>query len=192
MFHSWCRNGRLIISRAYDFFRTSGPSVHWYKVVSDRAVLPKHYVIASLAIQNALPTYTNLMGRGLHGPNCCVLCNDGAETTTHLFFTCPYSRCVIGSVKSWVKLMHTSCNLKAILWLLRHHFEKDYWRAQLARSAIVASIYFIWTERNARIFTDVSSDPSVIIKKIKFHTSVRLFHIPNGRSEDSRLDYLLD
>lgn len=69
---SWCTDNKFIVTRAYDFFRTKGHLVNWHKVIWDTAALPKHSVIASLAIQNVLPTYAKFMERGFHGPSRCV------------------------------------------------------------------------------------------------------------------------
>lgn len=139
-----------------------------------------------------LPTYDNLMSRGFNGPNCCVLCDADFETANHFFFASSYSRTIIASIKQWVKLHHTSCNLKAIFWLLQHHFKGDRWRAHLARSAIIASIYFIWMERNARLFNNVSTAPTVTIKKIKSHISVRLLHGLDDQLDNAKFSFLLN
>lgn len=191
LFHTWCSAGKFLISRAYDFLRTRRPVVFWHPVAWNMAAIPKHSVILTLAAQNSLPTYDNIMCRGFFGPSRCILCGAHEETVAHLYFSCPFSRSILSAIKTWVKFMHNSYNLKQILWHLKRHYAKDKWRISLAQCAINASVYFIWLERNARLFANNFSSPQVLIRKIQFVTSVRMLHIPDARSEDARLDYLL-
>lgn len=155
--------------------------MNWHKVIWDAASIPRHSVIASLAIQNAIPTYAKLMERGLYGPNHCVLCGSSSENISHIFFACNFSREVICGIKQWVNLFHPTYNILMLVWILRTC------KAKFTHASILASIYFIWKERNDRIFGQRSSTSHSLIRNIKFHVSVRM-NVYNDCSEEDLLD----
>lgn len=61
LFRSWVSSDKFNVSRAYDFLRPKSTPCTWQKIVWNNAAVPKHSIISVLAIQNALPTYDNLV-----------------------------------------------------------------------------------------------------------------------------------
>lgn len=192
LLRTWVHDNKLKVDHVYDYLRNPGRNYAWYKTIWDSAVMPSHAVIAYFASVNALPTFSNLMSRGMHGPNICNLCGNGEDSTPHLFFSCPYSRMVLAPIKAWINLHHTSHNLQQILWLLKRHFRSDRWRHKLAKVAICATIYCLWGERNERIFKGTSNSHIAIIRKVKFLSAARMLPIHDHRDEEIRIGFMLD
>ncbi|XP_074263009.1 uncharacterized protein LOC141585846 [Silene latifolia] len=82
----WYKNRKFRVALAYDWFRSHGPPVLWFKALQGPAILPKHSVTAALAALGKLPTVDLLISRGMVLINRCTLCKQMAETQRHLFF----------------------------------------------------------------------------------------------------------
>ncbi|GAA0148996.1 hypothetical protein LIER_43032 [Lithospermum erythrorhizon] len=100
----------------------------------------------------------------------CLLCQ-GQETRQHLFFGIPFSSIV------WRKLLH---NLKEYHvpqtweaeaeWFMNKGMDKSFGE-RLRRMCAAAAIYYIWLERNRRIFYDTRQEAEVVA--VKFVYAVR-------------------
>ncbi|XP_074271076.1 uncharacterized protein LOC141594997 [Silene latifolia] len=65
------------------------------------------------------------------------------------------------------------------------------WRSKLARCSIAAVIYFLWQERNLRVFDGVSRDVSKLLTRIKYVVCVRMYAWSNGIFNSQMLQLLL-
>ncbi|XP_074290752.1 uncharacterized protein LOC141617454 [Silene latifolia] len=83
------KHGKFKAGLMYDLIRDSYDLVHWAPLVFDKVVAPKHSFMGMMALPNRLPTIDNLVQRGLHLLNRCVLCCNQGEDLEHLFFSCP-------------------------------------------------------------------------------------------------------
>lgn len=192
IFSSWFGDRGLSLAAAYSHFRGNSDRVYWAKVVWEKEAIPAHSVISVLALHNALLTYDNLRKRGVVGANCCLLCLKAAESSSHLFFSCQYSKQVISSIKDWAKINTSSANVRHLLWVLSRHFKSKSWKNKLAKVAIIASVYMIWKERNSRIFKNRGRSPAQLVRKIKYFVSVRMISCVNSLCMDDRMKLLLD
>lgn len=82
----------------------------------------------------------------------CCLCNTACEACEHLFFACPYSKEV------WKKVLAAmGCNrtprpwTSEWCWILRNCKGRRM-RKRKVLIAMEATVYFVWRERNTRIF----------------------------------------
>jgi len=117
-----------------------------------------------------IPTRDNLALRHILDPNAsllCVLCGRRPETSTHLFLHCNVSSLIWREILNWLESNFiTSYNLfvqyecwngkanskrlKKGFWLIWH-----------------ATLWLIWEERNARIFTNQRKEVEEIVDEIK-------------------------
>ncbi|XP_022018820.1 uncharacterized protein LOC110918847 [Helianthus annuus] len=93
---------------------------------------------------------------------CCLMCYENNDSHNHLFFECNYSTQV------WIKVcgkggMNTvSPEWEAIVsWLAARASSKSAINF-ISRLIVAASIYFVWQERNARIFKNQTRPPDVL------------------------------
>ncbi|KAJ9536739.1 hypothetical protein OSB04_un000124 [Centaurea solstitialis] len=98
-----------------------------------------------------------------HDPATCVFCGNGQDSHDHLFFMCSYTREVWQRVKHEVGLHGFPELWSDILILLADNRGP---RRKVQKLALVGSVYFIWMERNRRLFRDLSVAPIQLYKQI--------------------------
>ncbi|CAI0540589.1 unnamed protein product, partial [Linum tenue] len=113
-----------------------------------------------------ISTLDNLKRRGMILPNWCILCKCHEESISHIFFLCPFAVTIWESFRKGFDLhgpYPPSTRDFLIAW-------RGLWCVQRFSECIKllphAVLWFIWLERNNRIFRDVDSSPQEIGNKI--------------------------
>lgn len=136
---------------------------HWIKDIWAGEFSPKMKAFLWAVVQKAIPIGENLYQRGVRSAAQCLRCNEH-ETSTHLFFTCPFAkrvwRCV--PLHSAVHIAAESTFKEAIV-----KFRKA---VCLPPSGFTLNIlpwicWVLWTSRNALVFEDKRSNPEDIALK---------------------------
>lgn len=87
--------------------------------------------------------------------NGCLFCKQVMETHEHLFFECSFSKQVWFEVRRLIRMENVSENLNSICnHMLLHYKKKEVWSI-VSPLVLGAVVYFIWQERNSRIFTKI-------------------------------------
>ncbi|XP_018473851.2 uncharacterized protein LOC108845081 [Raphanus sativus] len=135
-------------SQVYKVLKGPETLVPWAQCVWSPGI-PKHNFLCWLFVLDRSPTGDRLISWGLPVDPNCLLCNAASESRDHLYFECPYSRTVWNviarrchhfPVADWNQTLLsmqtlTGCRYKKKLTLLG-------WKSV---------IYWLWTERNARL-----------------------------------------
>ncbi|XP_074297931.1 uncharacterized protein LOC141628732 [Silene latifolia] len=173
--HSCTKHGTLQEGEIYDLFRASSPILPWTNIIHNSMCAPKHAFTAMMVIQNKIPSIENLVTRGMHFVNRCALCENDNESLEHLFFLCSFSSAVWSTVEGWAMISYMpSLRLSQVLdWHTVHNSGVDAIRSRRI-CTLVATIYHLWRERNARIFYAQKNEPVRISYRIIFDTYVRL------------------
>ncbi|CAN1800027.1 hypothetical protein LINPERHAP1_LOCUS22360 [Linum perenne] len=150
------------------FFRNSNfPSdIIWLPFIP-----PKFTSFCWKAFHKRIVTVDNLQRQGFSFANRCVMCYCFPEYVDHLFLRCsfvtrvwnllssalsfhgPLHSELVGFIKAWKGMNCDSCFDPAMKAILH------------------AVLWFIWKERNDRIFNEISTSPFVLIRKIWFAVS---------------------
>lgn len=117
--------------------------------------------------------------RGLTLPSGCVLCSGANEYHSHLFFECSFAAAVwnrfcgryLASPPSSVAAV-----VDSFLQLQGPHAPRAMAVLKLLNQVI---IYYLWRERNARIFRDVSMTPEAFFKVVDRCMRDRLLSLPS-------------
>ncbi|KAL2247989.1 UNVERIFIED_CONTAM: hypothetical protein Sindi_2651200 [Sesamum indicum] len=142
--------GRPTTQALYRLFCPPGPKVGWTSLLSGSLKIPRHTFILWLAIQEKLPTTDKPWLNHLGG---CILCDDDtAETHTHLFFQCRFSRRCLTAVRQQIRFAWPNRE-----WARDVEWASRKWRGKhivnvAYRALLGACIYHIWRERNLRRF----------------------------------------
>ncbi|CAN1748138.1 Putative ribonuclease H protein At1g65750 [Linum perenne] len=121
-----------------------------------------------LLFHGNISTFDNLSKRGFIGPNLCVLCRADLESVSHLFFSCNFARTVWNVFSSKVSIhgpFHIVADLLVEGWQTRNcsrEFEK------FGKFFLHAFVWFMWGERNGRIFRDEDLDVHRLAWRIAF------------------------
>ncbi|KAJ0597447.1 putative reverse transcriptase zinc-binding domain-containing protein [Helianthus annuus] len=120
------------------------------------------------AMLNRMPTKVDLSKRGVTLPNdLCNLCDSEAETTNHLFIGCTFAADIWARVVSWCRLppffAFVVCDFLEIAKLQAASKKSRY----ILRGIVFTTLWAIWNERNARIFTGIRRRPIEVMESIK-------------------------
>ena len=132
---------------------------------------PKCSFFAWLAVQNRLWTSDRLAIRGWPHQTVCHFCRCQPETGRHMFFECRYSRRIWAEASPWLHCPAITTSLAVTKPTILH-----YWKG-LAKApspsrkgmhtAIILISWEIWKERNARVFNNKFTMPSILFQRIK-------------------------
>ncbi|XP_022040987.1 uncharacterized protein LOC110943552 [Helianthus annuus] len=103
---------------------------------------------------------------------CCLLCYANHDSHEHLFFECEFSSQVWFMVRSKVGMDMVSAKWNDIVVCLRDRAKSKSVSDYVTRLLVAASAYFIWQERNARLFKNQMRPPEavrdIIIQQVRY------------------------
>ncbi|KAE8701642.1 PHD finger family protein [Hibiscus syriacus] len=109
-------------------------------------------IVTWMAILDRLPTREKLIRMGITTEGSCTLCNDGLETRNHLFADCA----MVDSL--WNRILNLSLLTKPhmswdnkLAWAISSSKGKSI-LTTIMKIAWCSFIYFVWEERNRRLF----------------------------------------
>lgn len=94
------------IASCYDLLRRRKPKVAWGSLIWNSSIMPRHSFIWWLSIHGKLKTRVFLVRRGLQIQENCSFCNCTKESVSHLFFSCPFSKQIWGSMLQKMGICH--------------------------------------------------------------------------------------
>ncbi|KAK1314954.1 hypothetical protein QJS10_CPA06g01230 [Acorus calamus] len=150
----------------------------WTKWLWQPYQVPKHSFLAWQFFHNKISSLSRLFKKGLVTDQTCTLCKAGNEDADHLALQCAYSRFILQRLLSDMLIKSRAPRSFTLLspWLdatISHPFKKT-----ILASIISNFLWFIWQERNNRIFRDKSTHKVHLCHKIKAEISLRLQGIP--------------
>ncbi|XP_056694811.1 uncharacterized protein [Spinacia oleracea] len=131
----------------YKWLQDPYSKVNWDRWVWNRLNVPRHSFICWLAVLGRLRTTTNLFTIGVSDDDKCTICAQLPETHTHLFFECPYSRNIIGLIKTWLGISCSSLQFNHLYrWIARSRNSK--FNKATMYVSLCACLYQVWMVRN--------------------------------------------
>ncbi|XP_022042316.1 uncharacterized protein LOC110944982 [Helianthus annuus] len=143
----------------------------WSKVVWSSFNIPKHSFMCWLIFKKKLWTQDRIMRwnhsvTGSMNLMCCLLCQSGLETHEHLFFECSYSKSVWHKVRHKVYMNSIQDSWEDIsAWFIARANSKSVFSVA-SRLVVAAAAYVIWSERNARFFSNRLRPPEQLADRI--------------------------
>ncbi|XP_071728294.1 uncharacterized protein [Rutidosis leptorrhynchoides] len=132
--------------------RANGSFKDWYHVVWFKQLVPKDAFILWLVICDRLPTQERISKWKPSFNSLCPLCGRIPDSIDHLFFECCYSRNVWKIMKSMILFQGLTCKIGDIITSMSNYpFKNQIWSV-ITRLVIAAAVYYIWQERNKRLF----------------------------------------
>jgi len=105
---------------------------------------------------------------------CCSLCHTGPDSHEHLFFECKYSNHVWSLLKSKAGMPNVSNHLDDVVTHLVPCSKGNSAKGVIGRLVLAATIYFIWQERNNRMFSNNTRTPEKLRDTIIHNVRMRL------------------
>ncbi|XP_052203952.1 uncharacterized protein LOC127809227 [Diospyros lotus] len=128
-------------------------------------MVPKHAFTLWLAAKAKLLTRDRLLYLDIDRN--CALCGTDVETNSHLFFQCPFSKSVWGSIREWLGLSRLMSTIPSALKWLKKEARGSSWQAKVKRSALACTVYYLCNTRNRKIFEDNMPCIDSVIRRIK-------------------------
>ncbi|XP_022039947.1 uncharacterized protein LOC118486663 [Helianthus annuus] len=173
------KTGELQSAQVWNTIRNRENQVMWSNMVWFSQCILRHSFHLWLAFRNKLKTQDRLTAweaGSLTNLNlmCCPLCYSDRDSRDHLFFRCSFAEHVWSNVKMLVQLRSVDNTWESLLgWVDQHSSSKkaDY---VICKLLIAASSYYIWQERNNRMFKNHKRTVAQVIVVIKNSVRLRL------------------
>lgn len=145
-------NGKYSISSFYEQIGGKKARVDWHRLVWAGRIPQKYRFICWLLVRFRLKTKGLLQRKGMNISTDCVLCDDGFDPCSHLFFQCPYSKQIWKKVLAEIGVIREPLSWNHELQWLRIACKGRSRKSNLIRLALMCTVYSLWMERNSRIF----------------------------------------
>lgn len=173
----------------YKKLRGNFSKVPWRKLTCNNQGSPKWIFILYLAIQRKLYTRDRLSKWRITTDVACPFCQEEAESHQQLFFKCEISARIWKIMLEWLEINRSNCEWEEeIQWAIDHASRKGA-QTEVYRIMLVATIYFVWQERNRRIFQQKERTLNVITKLIIQDVHVRATMYPRLNTVMNSLNF---
>ncbi|GJT41808.1 hypothetical protein Tco_0941673 [Tanacetum coccineum] len=162
------------VSMVWSSIRPRNDKVNWFAAVWFDLCIPRHAFNLWLVVKQKLKTQDRVAWWDVSGSlsSVCPLCDLVPDSHDHLFFECSFSQQVWNQVKSYAGLSTSSPVFSQIMSIVVPFAARKSSRSIIAKLVIAASAYFIWQERNWRLFKNKKRTTKQVFDAI--FTSVRL------------------
>ena len=144
---------KFSVSQTYQDMQIENMDVNWNKVVWYSQNIPKHSFILWLAIQNRLTTQDKIKSWGSYDLMVCPLCYKDMDSHQHLFFTCNYSQKIWGKILQKLQMDCHKLEWNDIIRKFAECYNGKNIDSIVRRLCLAASVYYVWQERNKRLFS---------------------------------------
>ncbi|GJY41443.1 hypothetical protein Tco_0428713 [Tanacetum coccineum] len=162
------------VAQVWSDIRPRCPQVDWYPMVWFASCIPRHAFNLWLVVKRKLKTQDLISIWDVSDSlgSLCSLCGIQPDSHDHLFFECPFASEVWDRMKGLAGLDSSSPNIYAIITGLIPIASRRSILSLIAKLVVAASAYYIWQERNWRLFKNCKRKPIQICECIQ--SSVRL------------------
>ncbi|KAJ6983827.1 hypothetical protein NC653_026594 [Populus alba x Populus x berolinensis] len=152
--------GNFTIDSAWNLLRDTRPRDSKYHLIWFPGHTPRHAFIFWIASMDKLYTMDRLLSFRITTTSSCILCGVQAETHDHLFFNCPFSSTVWRDLAAKTLYCWPNTSWQRLLQWAASIFRKpkDFTHI-LSRMVLSTTVYYIWYERNNRIFKNAYRSP---------------------------------
>ncbi|GJR80695.1 RNA-directed DNA polymerase, eukaryota, reverse transcriptase zinc-binding domain protein [Tanacetum coccineum] len=155
--------------------------VDWFKLVWFSQSIPRHAFVTWLAIQKRLMTHDKILVWRPNEDFKCALCSNCPDSHNHLFFSCEFSKEIWKELIGLLNVELSSEWDQIIMEMKGLPLNKNIWSI-VRRLVCNAAVYYIWQERNNRIFKNEKRDKKTMFNLVKENVGMKL--------SDNAVDFL--
>ncbi|XP_035838846.1 uncharacterized protein LOC118486474 [Helianthus annuus] len=158
-------------SEAWNSFRMRNVKVAWVDAVWFSQCIPRHSFHVWLVINNKLKTQDRMsIWEAGSATNlilmCCPLCSYDRDSRDHLFFQCSYASEVWETVREWVDMGKVNNTWSSVMDWMENIASSRQLDRIVCKILLGATTYFIWQERNNRLFSNLQRSPAILSQVI--------------------------
>ncbi|GJY58938.1 RNA-directed DNA polymerase, eukaryota, reverse transcriptase zinc-binding domain protein [Tanacetum coccineum] len=139
------------VTNVWKDLNCNGTKVDWVYMVWFAQSIPRHAFVTWLAVQKRLMTQDRMMIWRSNDDLKCALCNKCPDSHNHLFFTCEFSNGIWNALLGMLNVRLSDCWDQIISEIKSLPADKNIWSI-VRRLMCSAAVYYIWQERNDRLF----------------------------------------
>ena len=179
----WCnQDGKELgysASNVWDMIRSRHNEVSWVNVVWSSKCIPRHSFLLWLVMLRKLKTHDMMRPWDVGGAVnlnlvCCSLCHTGPDSHEHLFFQCGYSHRVWLLIREGAGMSNIPGYVNDIVEHLIPISKGNAVLGVIGRLVLASSVYFVWQERNQRMFSNKARTPEQLVEVILNTVRMRL------------------
>ncbi|XP_022003123.1 uncharacterized protein LOC110900543 [Helianthus annuus] len=176
---------------AWNSLRHREGTVFWVNAVWFSQCIPRHSFHLWLVIKNKLKTQDRLADWEAGSATnlrlmCCPLCKQDRDSRDHLFFQCPYASEVWGLVRNMVDMGSVTDSWSSIMLWMELNAHLKTLEHIICKILLSATTYFIWQERNSRLFSQLQRKTCDLSKTIIDSVRLRIMGFKLGREPKHR------
>ena len=146
--------------------RDDGNGVNWKNLVWYSHSIPKHAFILWLAVKQKLCTQDKLQKWYPNRQFECSLCKNEMDTHDHLFFKCDYAKMIWEKICKMAEIQDTGNSWEeTVNKMSSYNNNRSVW-VIIKKICLAATVYFIWHERNGRLFSNVNRSAEALFSII--------------------------
>ncbi|GJW73851.1 homeodomain-like protein [Tanacetum coccineum] len=152
------------ITNAWEALRPRGNEVPWHMVVWFSHGIPRHAFHLCLVIRNNLKTQDQLRQWDFINnidvnSICCLLCEAQLDSHSYLFFKCPYFKKIQMTIRHLASMDMVPPKVQEIVSYLQPIAHRRNVKSIIGRLLVAVAAYYMWVERNSRLFKNVKRTP---------------------------------
>ncbi|KAJ6889562.1 hypothetical protein NC652_030338 [Populus alba x Populus x berolinensis] len=160
-------SGTFTIDSAWELLRERKPKTAMHHILWYAGCIPRQSFILWLASIGRLNTGDRMQRMGINANTTCILCDQHVETHGHLFFQCLYSAAVWTTINNRAHIQWPSINWDQLLhWTSTAYAKKKDITHLIARLVLSTTVYFLWHERNNRVFQNAYQPTTITVEAI--------------------------
>ncbi|GKD43866.1 reverse transcriptase zinc-binding domain-containing protein [Tanacetum coccineum] len=140
--------------------------VDWYNVIWFNKNIPRHAFVLWVALQGRLSTQDRIAAWKPNDVMQCGFCKKCLDSVEHLFFSCAYPKNVWRELQNLLNVNLYFNWRNCVEEPKRLPNNNNIWSI-VRRLTFGAVVYYIWKERNNRIFRKEKRDEKIIVQIIK-------------------------
>ena len=174
------KNGNVkkyVTNTVWQDVREEGNGVNWKSLVWYSHCIPKHAFILWLVVKNKLCTQDKIQKWYPNRQYECSLCKSDIDSHDHLFFKCEYSKVVWEKMRKMADIQDNESSWEeTVNKMSLYNNSKSIWEI-IRKLCLGATIYFIWQERNGRLFSDNRRSAEALFSIISDEVRAKLVSI---------------
>ncbi|GJV04201.1 hypothetical protein Tco_1337770 [Tanacetum coccineum] len=160
--------------------RPRSDNVGWFRCVWFPGCIPRHAFHMWLIMRRRLKTQDNLKRwDNVDARNVsCSLCELQPDSHEHIFFECTFSSQVWNKLRSLAGLTNANPSMDSIIQLILPFAGRKSSRSVISKLVLAAAAYFLWQERNNRLFRKEKRSIDQVVDCIINSVRLKLFLRP--------------
>ncbi|GJX26958.1 reverse transcriptase domain, reverse transcriptase zinc-binding domain protein [Tanacetum coccineum] len=179
------------VRTVWDSIRQKHDTVPWYHVVWFANGVPRFSFHMWLVVHGKLKTQDKLSQWEVNGDltMSCSLCENQPDSHEHIFFECMFSKQVWDIMKGLAGLSNVAGRYKEIVDYLIPFANSKSCRITVAKLVFSATAYYLWQERNTRLFTKEKRSVMQVVDVIKSAVRLKLLSCSFKKTNES-MEYM--